>query len=297
MSKRLIATIGLPGSGKSTWAVMEKARLEEQGLKIRITNKDEIRSALSATGWTWSPENEKDVLKFQNSEIKSAFAHGADVVIVADTNFGKHRDRLKGLAFHCNAAFEVKDFTKVPLATCIQQDAMRPEGLRVGPDVITDMYNKHLTTEIVPYVPNKEKPSAIICDLDGTLALHNNKRSPYDISKVGDDDLNGPIADILRTYATTTDYTIIYVSGREDSCREATEDWLFRMHVPTVAPHILYMRQTKDHRKDDIVKLEIFNRYIRNNYWVRFCLDDRDRVVKMWRELGLACLQVNYGNF
>ena len=26
-------------------------------------------------------------------------------------------------------------------------------------------------------------------------------------------------------------------------------------------------------------------------------LDDRDRVVKMWRKLGLTCLQVNEGNF
>ena len=29
-----------------------------------------------------------------------------------------------------------------------------------------------------------------------------------------------------------------------------------------------------------------------------FCvLDDRDRVVKMWRDLGLTCFQVAQGNF
>src|SRR5512135_3110256 len=42
-------------------------------------------------------------------------------------------------------------------------------------------------------------PLAIICDLDGTLALLNG-RSPYDASMCLDDGLNVPIAHIVRTY-------------------------------------------------------------------------------------------------
>ena len=33
------------------------------------------------------------------------------------------------------------------------------------------------------------------------------------------------------------------------------------------------------------------------NYNVKFVLDDRNRVVEMWRSLGLTCLQVADGDF
>lgn len=297
MSKRLIATRGLPASGKSTWAEAERAELEAQGITALISNKDEIRKALAASGWVWSQEAEKDVIKVQNDQIKGAFASGASVVIVADCNFGRHTDRLRGLALHCDADFEIKDFTTVPLATCIERDTKRPESLRVGEKVITDMHAKYLAGVVLkPYRPDIRKPKAIICDLDGTLALHNN-RSPYDYNKLGTDLLNQPIAEIVRAFAWYKNYTVIYLSGREDSCRDLTEQWLEKQHVPTDPPHILLMRSAKDHRKDAIVKQELFDNYVRENYWVKFVLDDRDQVVKMWRELGLTCLQVAYGNF
>lgn len=299
MARRLIATRGLPGSGKSTWAEEERVKLEGQGVKVFISNKDEIRKALVAAGnWQWSQDAEKDVIKIQNQQIKDAFAHDIDIVIVADTNFGKHKDRLRGLALHCDADFEIRDFTNVPLATCIERDSRRPEGAKVGAQVITDMYNKYLLApEPRLYEPNTRMPKAIICDLDGTLALHNGKRSPYDFSKVGEDDLNEPVAELVRAYAGYKAYTIIYLSGRDDSCRYATESWLEKNHMPSEPPHILLMRQTKDNRKDWIVKQEIFDRYVRDHYNVKFVLDDRDQVVKMWRAMGLSCWQVNYGNF
>lgn len=37
--------------------------------------------------------------------------------------------------------------------------------------------------------------------------------------------------------------------------------------------------------------------HIRDRYDVRVVLDDRDSVVKMWRSLGLTCLQVALGEF
>jgi adenylate cyclase class IV len=57
------------------------------------------------------------------------------------------------------------------------------------------------------------------------------------------------------------------------------------------------MRKTGDNRPDNIVKKEIFDSNIKNNYYIEFVLDDRNKVVKMWRELGLTCLQVADGNF
>jgi hypothetical protein len=59
----------------------------------------------------------------------------------------------------------------------------------------------------------------------------------------------------------------------------------------------LFMRKSGDYRKDSVVKKEIYERHIKEDFNVEFVLDDRDQVVKMWREQGLVCLQVAEGNF
>ncbi len=135
-------------------------------------------------------------------------------------------------------------------------------------------------------------PLAIICDLDGTLALLNG-RSPYDASNCIDDLLNVPVAHIVRTYADAG-ITIILVSGREARYRKPTEAWLAKHHIPYEA---LYMRRTRDFRKDAVIKTEIFNAHIRDQYAVIFVLDDRNQSVDSWREKGLTCLQVAPGDF
>ena len=57
------------------------------------------------------------------------------------------------------------------------------------------------------------------------------------------------------------------------------------------------MRAEGDNRKDAIVKMELFNKYIRHHYNVRRVYDDRQQVVDMWRSLGLTVLQVAPGQF
>ena len=57
------------------------------------------------------------------------------------------------------------------------------------------------------------------------------------------------------------------------------------------------MRKNGDSRRDSIVKEEIFWNDIEPKYNVLAVFDDRDQVVKMWRELGIKCFQCEYGNF
>lgn len=125
-------------------------------------------------------------------------------------------------------------------------------------------------------------------DIDGTLA-HMQDRSPYDYSKVMSDTLDDVIADITRKYKT-----VVVMSGRPESCREDTENWL-RKHA--VRFDKLFMRTTGDNRKDSIVKLELYKEHVEPNYNISFILDDRNQVVEMWRENGLKCLQVADGSF
>jgi hypothetical protein len=57
------------------------------------------------------------------------------------------------------------------------------------------------------------------------------------------------------------------------------------------------MRGNDDNRCDSIVKEEIYNEYIKDKYNVLAVFDDRDRVVDMWRRIGLPTYQVYYGSF
>ena len=134
---------------------------------------------------------------------------------------------------------------------------------------------------------------AIICDIDGTLA-HMQDRSPYDWDKVSDDVVDKTIKEILRTFYSTSKYAIILTSGRDDVCKQITERWLGKNYIFYDA---LYMRKHNDNRPDEVIKKEIYDKHIKDKYDVVFVLDDRNKVVKMWRDLGLKCLQVAEGDF
>jgi hypothetical protein len=135
---------------------------------------------------------------------------------------------------------------------------------------------------------------AILCDIDGTLA-HMRGRSPYDWGRVEEDFVDENVREILELYHYNTEVRIILLSGRDDVCRKETIRWLDH-HL--VSYDELLMRSNGDNRKDNIVKAELFNEFVKDRYKVRFILDDRDQVVKMWREeLGLTCFQVAPGDF
>lgn len=112
-------------------------------------------------------------------------------------------------------------------------------------------------------------------------------------SRVAHDLPNPAVIEATRA-AADSGAQIIYCSGREDSARAATAEWLDR-HVGVPGP--LHMRAATDGRKDAVVKRELFDAHIRDQWDVRYVLDDRQQVVDMWRELGLTVFQVAKGDF
>jgi hypothetical protein len=64
-----------------------------------------------------------------------------------------------------------------------------------------------------------------------------------------------------------------------------------------VPNHALYMPAAKNYREDDIVKSELLDQIISDSYELWLAIDDRDRVVAMWRARGLTCLQCASGDF
>lgn len=145
------------------------------------------------------------------------------------------------------------------------------------------------------------KKKAIIVDLDGTLAdithrrhfLEGEKKDWKNFSRnVIRDELNVWCREIILRMAP--DHEILLVSGRGEELREETESWLTQHSVPYQA---LYMRRRGDHRDDTVVKREIFEEKIRPEHEVLFAIDDRAKVVRMWREAGVVCLQCDWGDF
>ncbi len=280
---KLIVCSGLPASGKTTWA-REQCQLNHNLVRV---NKDDIRKDLTAKGWVWSHKNERDVIRIRDERIFEALSYGKDVVS-DDTNFGKHRDRLKEIADSFGATFEVR-FFPIAIEEAIRRDAAREAS--VGADVIRRMAEQYLPPVIVPYVPSDDLPWCILCDLDGTAALITN-RSPYDGGNCHLDQPNVPVRTVLRLFDPS--HLIIYMSGRDDTHRDKTLAWLETHYFPK-GP--LHMRRAGDRRKDAIVKSELFDQYVRGQWNVFFVLDDRNQVVQMWRSLGLTVFQVADGDF
>ena len=146
------------------------------------------------------------------------------------------------------------------------------------------------------------KKRAIIVDLDGTLTncehrVHHVQNDPKDwksfSEKMIEDDLH-QWCHILITSMHKVKSDVIFLTGRGEKYRPHTEKWLNKHHINYDA---LYMRARGDYREDAVVKREIYLENISKEYEVLFVLEDRSSVVKMWRELGLTCLQCAEGNF
>lgn len=289
----LILTRGLPGAGKTTWA------RKQRGVRV---NRDDLRLMLhggrTGTGWA-----EMQVTIAQRAQIDALLRAGVDV-ICDDTNLRNQTIReLAEIGASAGAAVRLEDFTGVPVDVCVERDAGRPNP--VGEEVIRTMYARYLAgkrrpVELPPgpvesavYVPPPDKPRAILVDIDGTVAVMSD-RSPYDMSRVHLDEPNEAVIAAVRAMQAAG-HTIIFCSGRTDDGRAATEAWL-QTHVGV--PHAgLFMRRTGDQRKDSVVKREIFEKELREHWHVVAVFDDRNQVVRMWRQLGLPVFQVAEGNF
>lgn len=286
---------GIPASGKTHWA---KQKIKNNpGIYKRI-NKDDLREMLDASHWTGS--NEKFVLKTRDWLIVQALDNGKSV-IVDDTNIHpKHEVRIRDIInqynndHDSNVQVKVKDF-HVELETAIKRDKKRLNsvGVRIIKKMYNDMYKKGDPSEVHYTDQDDSLTRIVLSDIDGTVALKSD-RSPYDGSRIKEDTPNKPVINILRTYKKMG-ILIVLLSGRSDSCMALTKEWLEENDVPY---DLLLMRKDGDNRKDAIVKRELYDKFIKDKFYIEFILDDRNQVVDLWRkELHLPCFQVYYGDF
>ena len=164
----------------------------------------------------------------------------------------------------------------------------------------------------------------IIFDLDGTLAdidvrrnksLKINGKLDWDIfaapsSILAWDKPNLPVIKMAQLFSDAG-FKIVIFSGRNDRGFFATKDWLKKHDVPF---DLLVMRPDKFKDKswpiadgnpathdmrwmsDDILKKKMLDTFVDIND-VFLVVDDRQKVVDMWRDLGLNTFQVAPGDF
>jgi hypothetical protein len=157
-----------------------------------------------------------------------------------------------------------------------------------------------------------------ICDVDGTL-MNVSKRSMYAQRTKRDTDkrmnwdnfldpkimleYDTPNVDVCDTIKSLrlvyseeggNENRIIITSARNERHRHVTELQLKNAGIKYDA---MYLRDDDDFRPDDIVKSDLLVKIITDGYYPTVAFDDRNQVVKKWRELGIKCYQVRDGDF
>lgn len=299
MNKEIIVLRGLPGSGKSSWATGIARLFPATFARV---SRDDIRIMLGIEGGLGAPDQEAIVTAIEKAQAQAIIDQDKTAIIDA-TNLS---DRFVKEWFKMgNVLF--RDF-EAPIQACIERDATRTAG-HVGEAVIRKMAKRYGIKDdgslkdppaqpeplVFKKVPawSGEKTDAIILDIDGTVADHSAVRGPYDTSKYHLDGAHEDVLEIAQGLSASG-YAVLVTTGRSDEFREVTQAWITEKGVPCDR---LIMRKQGDKRNDSIVKHDLFWEFIEPEFNVTICFDDRDRVVKAWRDMGLTCAQVRPGNF
>jgi predicted kinase len=272
---KLILTKGLPASGKTTWA---KEYIQKYPETANLC-KDDLRLQLSGTN-----KREKRIIKVRDLLTEYYFEQGYSV-IWSDTNLNPvHLRRATELAAKHQVELKIQDFTDVSLAECIRRDLVRSNS--VGQQAIEQMYYDYLHVPESPPAYDPQLPDCYLVDIDGTLAI-NNTRHAFAWDRVGEDALNPTVAQTIEKLGRDTE--IVLLSGRSSVCYDLTVAWLQEHKIDYKD---LLMRPINDQRPDEILKSELYYFHIRDRYNVIGVIDDRPKVCRMWRSLGLSVLQV-----
>jgi len=148
----------------------------------------------------------------------------------------------------------------------------------------------------------------VICDIDGTIA--DNSRREYLSPKPGQDNLCEqwdkfnlacgsdriiiPVMNVIESLALNG-HAILFWTGRSEICRPQTEQWLSQSYSGLFAE--LRMRPRGCHIADHDLKRQWFFDSCASYNGPKVVFEDRSSVVKMWRSIGVTCLQVADGDF
>ncbi len=144
------------------------------------------------------------------------------------------------------------------------------------------------------------KDEIVIFDIDGTLAdvserIHHVRKKPknwpaFFEGMAQDKAIHSMVR--LCNILYVSGIQIVLCSGRNEEHRAQTVEWLAGQGVNY---HDLLLRGRNDRRSDTEVKRELLATLDKSK--ILFVVEDRSRVVEMWRSEGLVCLQCAPGEF
>jgi predicted kinase len=280
--------VGLPASGKSSWAREHVA----QNPNTVIVNNDTFRLEYMDREKIakWTPQVEDYVRSQRELAIVTARHRKMDCVV--DNTHMNPKTRKQIVEFCEKLGFEVElvDFQHVSVEECVQRDRLREGRARVGEKVIRDMYRKFSPRpaegELPDWKPNGQLTKAIIVDLDGTMAQMV-ARGPFDEHLVHTDRARLFVMTTVRALYDNG-FRVIFMSGRSERCRALTEQWIEEQCGFRFGDYFLFMRGTEDRRRDSVVKRELYEQHVQGQFDVMSVFDDRATVVRdCWKPLGL----------
>jgi predicted kinase len=310
--KNVIITIGISGSGKSSWA---KQFCKDNPNWLRI-NRDEIRKSMLLVSLNeyhqWDNDAKYRIERLVQEQQKQLIINALKAnwnVVIDNTNLKlSYLNEYKQLLTQSFEEVRI-EYRLFDTATerCVEQDKNRTDV--VGEDTIRLQADKlktlkkifkfepeTLIRESFKVVQDESHPRCILVDIDGTVAqMHG--RYAYDWHRVSEDLPKWPVIKTIKAMKKSG-YEVIFFSGRDAVCYDDSCQWICKNFDWQLSDFQLFMRPTQDQRKDSTIKFELFEQHLKNQYFVEVVFDDRQQVVDMWRQkLGLTCLQVDYGDF
>jgi predicted ABC-type ATPase len=299
VAKVLYIFQGPPATGKST--KRDEIIASRPTLTVGYVNKDELREVF--------PEaSEREIHHLQQNEME-LFAHEGRDIIIDNTNLNP-RTVAGYMAWAQRNGYEAELVTfgrDVPYAEAVERDRKRGEagGRTVGRSVI---YQFYVDAGLVPVSAVREQtdfgvlfPYAVLFDIDGTVADIEHRRhfvrtKPKDWKSFNAamhlDTVRKDVRSLYQLYRGWN-VPILFMSGRGAENRVVTERWLADNGFDGYEAVI--MRGYGDSRPDDVIKRELFERYVEPYWRVMHIIDDRPSVIRMWRALGLAVIDVGKG--
>lgn len=296
---KIILCQGIQGSGKSTWA--KAWAKEDPEHRVRF-NYDDLRNMM---GTYWVPAREGMLKVIEEAFLANAVKKEYDIVIDNMNLNPKTIDKYEEWAKQNSYELE-KILFDTPVEECIRRDKNRPNPIgEVVIKRIWNTYRNYIIGETIKKMKanemkqNPNLPHCILVDMDATLFLNTSGRpfygddlEPTDILK---DEPIPAVVEIVKNYQATGKL-VVGLSGREDKpqIRACTIKQCENVGINLDA---LVLRPIGSRKRGDVSKKELFEKNIQGKYYVDFVLDDSDKVVKMYRDLGLTCLQPNDGKF
>lgn len=298
---KLTVLVGPPGSGKTTYALLQcqGSDLAEDG-KLYI-NQDSQGKEGHLKQFQLALDLKADIyvdrLNFSKGQrdryLAPARAAGyeTEIIVLHENRETCLKRCLARLAHHETITTEENAHSALNMFFAKYERPTPDEA-----DTITFVYPEH-----------KLNLTACIIDIDGTAAnidhrLHfvrkeEGKRADWQsfFKNMHLDEPNTWCRDIVNSMREKN--AIVYCSGRPDNFRKETTTWLQENKFLTMHDYLL-MRPRNDSRDDRIIKEIIFDFEIMTRFKnIKFAIDDRQRVVDMWRSRGVTTLQCAEGNF